>query len=279
MKPFKIGVMSDCFRLGPSEGVRKAAELGADGVQVYTVQGEMSPQRMDSAKRAQFKALCRQRGLAISALCGDMGGGFHDGRANDEKVRLSKAIVDLAVDLGSPVVTTHIGVVPQDTRTETYRTMLAACRELAEYADERGVTFAVETGPEKAKTLKRLLDDVGSPGLGVNLDPANLVMIVADDPVEAVYVLDDYIVHTHAKDGVQMRPVDPMEVYHGQTAPEHGQGFKEVPLGQGGVDWHAYLNALDDIGYTGYLTIEREVGDDPAADIASAIAFLREKIA
>jgi sugar phosphate isomerase/epimerase len=279
MRPFKIGVMSDCFRIGPIDGVRKAAELGADGIQVYTVRGRMSPEQMDAAARAEFKALCRTCGLAISALCGDVGGGFHDPAENPDKVRRSKAIVDLAVDLGADVVTTHIGVVSQDARSATYRTLLAVCRELAEYAAEQGVTFAIETGPEPAATLKRFLDDVGSEGLGANLDPANLVMVLAEDPVQAVYTLADYIVHTHAKDGVQLRAVDPMEVYHGAAPPEQAPGFKEMPLGQGAVDWDAYLNALEEVGYTGYLTIEREVGDDPAADIAAAISFLRNKIA
>jgi L-ribulose-5-phosphate 3-epimerase len=124
------------------------------------------------------------------------------------------------------------------------------------------VTFAGETGPEKATVLKKLLDDVGSKGLGVNLDPANLVMVAGDDPVRAVRTLAKYIVHTHAKDGVQIA-----------GGPE--PSFKELPLGQGGVKWEAYLRALKAIGFDGFLTIEREVGDDPGKDIADAVAFLR----
>jgi sugar phosphate isomerase/epimerase len=110
--------------------------------------------------------------------------------------------------------------------------------------------------------LKNFLDSLGAKGLRVNYDPANLVMVAHDDPVQGVYVLKDYIVHTHAKDGKAT----------GEKT------FLEVPLGTGGVDYENYLKALNDIGYNGFLTIEREVGESPAADIKLAFDFLEEKL-
>lgn len=282
-KRFKIGVMCDSFRLPVREGVKKSSELGADGIQVYVVKGEMAPENMDRQVRADFRSLCADQGLEISALCGDLGGhGFQRADENVSKVERSKAIVDLAVDLGTKAVTTHIGVVP-DEKGETYENMRSACEELGKYAESKGVAFAIETGPEPAARLKSFIDDVGSPGIGVNLDPANLVMVCNDDPVAAVYTLKDHIVHTHAKDGVQLQPCDPAQVYHsfavgGVEGLDIGTLFNEVPLGEGGVDWQKYLAALEDIGYTGYLTIEREVGDDPAADIGKAVEFLKKVV-
>ena len=119
---------------------------------------------------------------------------------------------------------------------------------------------------------------MGSRGVAVNLDPANLVMVTGDDPVKAVYTLKDYIVHTHAKDGIKLVDKSP-EIIYGLVEEEiqTGEAFREVPLGTGGVDFPKYLAALDDIGYQGYLTIEREVGENPAADIRTAVEFL-EKI-
>lgn len=278
MRSFRIGVVTDNLLLGTREGVRKAAALGAEGVQLYTVSGDMSPEQLTAAGRAEFKAFCADLGLAVSAVCGDMGGGFRDGDTNAAKVERSKAIVDLAVDLGTDVVTTHIGVVPEDPASPTYQVMLAACRELGECAASRGATFAIETGPETARTLKGFLDDVASKGIGVNLDPANLVMVTADDPVEAAHTLRDYIVHTHAKDGVQLHPCDPVQEYHGTPPAELGPAYEELPLGEGAVDWDAYLDALGEIGYSGFLTVEREVGNDRVGDVRSAIEFLRGKI-
>jgi len=141
-----------------------------------------------------------------------------------------------------------------------------------------GSHFAIETGPETAAVLKAFLDDLGSTGVAVNLDPANLVMVTGDDPVAAVYTLQKYIVHTHAKDGVNLRKCDPEIIYR---AIEHDNwdnepSFKEVPLGQGSVDFPKYMKALEDIGYKGFLTIERECGKDPAADITMAADFLRQ---
>lgn len=275
--PFRIGVMADSFRLGAVEGVRKAAQLGAAGVQVYTTSGPMGPDAMTPAKRAEFKKLCADLGIAISALCGDTGG-FRHAQANPGRIATSKKIIDLAADLGAPVVTSHIGVVPEDTKDDAYKALLAAMSELGPYAAKRHVTFAVETGPEKAVTLKHLLDDVNSPGVGVNLDPANLVMVLNEDPAAAVRTLGKYVVHTHAKDGVHEQDGDPMVNYEGANTGRPGAKYHEVPLGEGGVNWDDYLAALDQVGYKGFLTIEREVGDNPAADIAKAVAFLKHKI-
>jgi len=281
MKAMKVGVVVDSFRLPPLEGIRKAKEVGADGFQIYVVSGEMSPENMDARKRGDFRRFCGDLGLEIAALCGDLGGhGFERAGENPEKIARSKRIVDLAVDLGTRVVTTHIGVVPDDSASPIYRNQVGACRELGAYAADRGVTFAIETGPETADVLKGFLDEVDSAGVGVNLDPGNLVMVVADDPVVAVHTLKDRIVHTHAKDGVQLKPCDPVAVYGafaegGVDAFDFGAHFDEVPLGEGSVNWPAYLDALDRIGYRGYLTIEREAGEDRVGDIAAGVKFLR----
>ena len=79
-----------------------------------------------------------------------------------------------------------------------------ACAELSRFANEMGAYFAIETGPETADRLKSFLDGLGTKGVAVNYDPANFVMVTGDDPVQGVYTLKDYIVHTHAKDGVKL---------------------------------------------------------------------------
>jgi sugar phosphate isomerase/epimerase len=185
----------------------------------------------------------------------------------------------MAKDLETNIVTTHIGVVPNDPNHDRYKIMQEACFELAEYADSLDAHFAIETGPETSEVLKGFLDTLHSTGVAVNLDPANLVMVTADDPVKAVYNLKDYIVHTHAKDGRRNYYRAPEEVY-GLTEKKMlaEPSFTELPLGTGNVDFPAYLKALDDIGYHGFLTIEREVGSDPEKDIRTAVEFLNNLI-
>ena len=155
--------------------------------------------------------------------------------------------------------------------------MQEACFQLAQYADSLDAHFAIETGPEIAVTLKGFLDALHSTGVAVNLAPANLVMVTGDDPVQAVYTLKDYIVHTHAKDGKRNYYRAPEEVY-GLVESEMlaSPSFVELPLGDGNVPFPAYLKALEDIGYKGFLTIERETGDKPEADIRKAANFLKD---
>ena len=278
MYQFPIGVMVNSFRLPFRQAVEKAVEVGAKGIQMYTVSGEMAPENLTPQKRREVLDIIRSNGLVVSALCGDFGQGFGDSEKNPELIERSKRVLDLAKDLETDVVTTHIGVVPEDKNVERYKIMQEACFTLSRYADQNNAHFAIETGPERAEVLRAFLDSLGSRGVAVNLDPANLVMVTGDDPVKAVYTLKDYIVHTHAKDGIKLLDKSP-EIIYGLVAEEiqMGEAFREVPLGAGGVDFPKYLAALDDIGYKGYLTIEREVGENPAADIRTAVEFL-EKI-
>ncbi len=279
MPSFPIGVIVDSFRTDIKTAVKKAAQVGAQGIQVYVTSGEMSPENLTPKKRKEFLDLVKSNGLTISALCGDLGKGFGNKEENDEMIRRSKLILDLAKDLETNVVTTHIGVVPSDTNHERYKIMQDACFELSRYADEIDAHFAIETGPETSKILKEFLDSLNSRGVAVNLDPANLIMVCNEDPVDAVYNLKDYIVHTHAKDGKQLFYKDPEIIYGIVKDTENaGQSFIELPLGEGDVNWVKYLAALEDIGYTGFLTIEREVGDNPEKDIRNAVMFLENLI-
>jgi sugar phosphate isomerase/epimerase len=162
--------------------------------------------------------------------------------------------------------------------------MQEACAILGEYAAKSDVCFAIETGPEPAAVLRKFLDEIGSKGMGVNFDPANLAMVVGEDPAETVLEAGPYIVHTHAKDGKMLKKTDPKIVY--DTLAEGdvtdiqrlGEYILETPLGQGSVDFKRYLSNLEKTGFSGFLTIEREVGDTPENDIRLAVEFLKKLI-
>jgi L-ribulose-5-phosphate 3-epimerase len=262
---WKIGVIVDSLKLGVRAGVRKAAEIGANGVQLYVTEGELAPERMSHQDRADFRRFVQSCGLEISALCGDLFKGFLNHETNPFVVRRSRDFVDLAVDLGVTIVTTHIGKLPQDTGAQQWGWGVSAVQEVARYAEERGCRFAMETGPEEPALLLQFLERIQGKGIAVNYDPANLIMSGPFDHIGGVYILKDYIVHTHAKDGVCLRK---------RESPAKNLRL-EVPLGEGSVAFRYYLKALSEIGYTGYLTVEREVGDDPVSDIGKAVAFLR----
>lgn len=280
MHNFPIGVMLDSFRQPTKQALDSARAVGARGIQVYATRGEMAPENMNAQARRDFLSAVKDHGLVISALCGDLGRGFGNAELNPDLIEKSKRILDLAKDLETNVVTTHIGVVPGNRAHPRFAVMQDACGQLAAYADSLNAHFAIETGPETSSVLKSFLDGLYSTGVAVNLDPANLVMVTGDDPVQAVYHLKKYIVHTHAKDGRKLLDKNP-EIIYG-IVPDDGivtdAAFIEVPLGQGQVDFPRYLAALEEIGYQGFLTIEREVGDNPYGDIELAVSFLKEKM-
>ena len=286
MYQFPIGVMLESFRLPTPEAVKKAAEVGAKGIQMYSTNGEHAPENMTPAKCAELLDMLKSYGLRFSALCGDLGHGFGNAELNPSLIEKSKRIVDLSLTLECGIVTTHIGVVPQDPNHDRYKIMQEACFALAAYADSVDAHFAIETGPETSLVLKHFLDSLdslNSTGVAVNLDPANLRMVTGDDPVQAVYNLQKYIVHTHAKDGNLLVRGNP-EYLYGVTHPipeevKKTRYYEEVPLGTGSVDFPNYLKALEDIGYRGFLTIEREAGEDPAADIKTAYDFVKKSLA
>ena len=282
MYNFPIGVILESFKLERSQAIKKAAELGANGIQMYATEGENSPENLNASQRKALLDEVKSNGLVFSALCGDLGKGFGNKEQNPELIEKSKRIIDLALDLETNIVTTHIGVVPSDKNHERYKIMQEACFELASYADSVNAHFAIETGPEVSMVLKEFLDSLNSTGVAVNLAPANFKMVTGDDPVQAVHNLKKYIVHTHAKDGIKLRESNPEFIYKAvhPVPEEYGnvKYFEEVPLGTGQVDFPNYLKALEEIGYKGFLTIEREVGSTPEADIKTAYDFLKKTI-
>lgn len=274
----KIGVISDCFKKNTESAIRLASQMGFHGIQIYATTGEFSPEVLSEEDVARYNGLLLELGLEISALCGDMGGhGFEIAKDNPERIEKTKAIIDLATKLGTKVVTTHIGVIPEDTECEKYKVMLDALKACGEYAESCGVTLAIETGPECAPVLAKFVNAAGN-GVGVNLDPANFVMVTGQDPAEAVRLLGKKIVHTHLKDGKMLKKTDPVKIYNhfaegGIEALNVADYFIETPVGEGDVDFDEYVAALKEIGFDGYLTIERETGADPIGDIALARDF------
>lgn len=279
----KIGVISNSFRVDFKESVKKAAAVGAQGIQTYATNGEFSVETLDTLqKRRDTLKYVKENGLVFSALCGDFGGhGFMNPDENPERIRRSKAILDLALDLECTVVTTHIGVVPADKSNPRYSVMQKACCELGEYGDRIGASFAIETGPESAEVLLEFIQSLGVNGVRVNLDPANLAMVCGEDSANAAKLLGPYTVHTHAKDGIMLVRENP-EIIYGllkHDSIEKIEYFREVVLGTGAVNFDKYLPALAAAGYNGFLTVEREVGQTPEKDIRIAVDFLKEKLA
>lgn len=276
----KIGVLIDSYRTGLAEAICKAAQAGAEGVQFYASSAVIDdPQNLDSLKKT-----AADNNVAISALVAELGGhGFQFEEENKAKLERMKTVFEVAGEMGA-VVTGHIGVVSEDKNSKDYAVMVDAMCKLGESAKNAGTFFGIETGPESPENLFELLKNSHG-NVGVNLDPANLMMVRGVNAVHAVEVLHERIVYTHAKDGIHYRDCDAAAVYDAfarggfeQLQAETGKLFAETPLGEGAVCFLPYLAALRRFGYDGWLTIERETGADPQKDITLAVNYLKSQL-
>lgn len=168
---------------------------------------------------------------------------------------------DFAAWLGVRDMVTHVGFIPENPNEPEYAGVVSALRYIAQHCKQRGVNFLFETGQETPVTVLRAIEDLGMDNIGLNLDPANLILYGKGNPVDALDVFGTYVKGVHAKDGLY---------------PTNGRKLgQEVPLGQGKVDFPRLIARLKELGYDGALTIEREIsGPEQERDIRSAIARL-----
>jgi sugar phosphate isomerase/epimerase len=168
---------------------------------------------------------------------------------------------DFAVRVGVSSITTHVGFIPENSSDPLYPGLLEALGDVVAYCRQRNLTFCFETGQETPTTLLRVIEDLGRDNLGINLDPANLLMYGKANPVDALDVIGTYVRGVHAKDG---------------EYPTNGRFLgEEKPLGAGRVNFPVLVPKLKSMGFTGALTIEREIsGPKQIEDIMHAIELL-----
>lgn len=168
--------------------------------------------------------------------------------------------------LGVQAVITHLGFIPENANDPVFHDVVVAVRYIATHLKNLGLEFWFETGQETPVTLLRLIQAVGLPNLGINLDPANLILYGKGNPIDALDVFGPFVRNIHAKDGLY--PTDPMKL---------GQ---EVKVGEGRVRFPEFVRRLGEIGFTGEFIIEREIsGDQQNRDIAATVAYLKKLIA
>ena len=172
---------------------------------------------------------------------------------------------DFAKKIGVTDIATHMGFLPENPGTTEFHEVVAAIRAVAEYMKSNGQYLLFETGQETPVALRRVIEAVGTGNLGINLDSANLILYGKANPVDALDVFGKFVRGVHAKDGLY---------------PTDGQNLgEEVPICQGKVDFPALIDRLKELGYSGALTIEREIsGPEQIKDILEATAFLEKLI-
>ncbi len=236
--------------------------------------GELS---LDGAAERWDAALTAEHFTAITAVCSYAGEDYQDiptvqktvglvpEGTRAERVARTKAVSDVARKLGIDSVACHIGFISHDSGSTSYAEIRDVARDICDYCGKNGQSFTLETGQEPAKVLLQFISDVKRQNLKINFDPANMILYGTGDPIEALGVLGKNVISVHCKDG-DWPPVDQPEALG-----------VEKPLGEGSVDFPAFLSKLKEIGYRGVLSIEREEPDEAkrAADIRKAVSLLR----
>lgn len=182
------------------------------------------------------------------------------------RVETLKKGADFAKLIGVPSLTTHVGFIPENLTNPLYPGVISTLKDVVEYCDSLDLEFWFETGQETPVVLLRVIEELGYDNLGINLDPANLLMYGKANPNDALDIFGEYVKGVHAKDG---------------EYPTNGKQLGvEKPLGEGKVNFPVFIRKLQALNYTGALTIEREIsGPQQIADIKRAITYLNTLIA
>jgi sugar phosphate isomerase/epimerase len=274
MEKWPLGVFAS-IDAGLGVKLEVAHELGVPTVQLHAPHKETrTPER---AK--EFLKKLDAMGIRITCVFGGFEGesyadiptvvktvGLVPPETRAARLQEMKEISDFAKLLGVAAVGLHIGFVPHDPSDPMYREVVAVTRDLCNHAQRNGQTVNLETGQEPADTLLAFIGDVGCDNLGINFDPANMILYGSGEPIAALKKVGKYVKSVHCKDGT--------------WAKNPGQEWgAEVPLGEGDVGFENYLRTLDAAGYHGPLTIEREIPQEPErqkAEIGRALKLLRE---
>ncbi len=277
MEKWPIGVFAS-VDAGLGVHLDVVQELGIPTIQVHAPHKES---RTPEAAQA-FLDRCNSAGIQITCVFGGFDGesyadipttkttvGLVPLETRAARVAEMKEISDFAKLLGCDTVALHIGFVPEDRDSEDYKMLVKDTQQLLDHVKVNGQGLNLETGQETADHLLDFISDVSRDNLKINFDPANMILYGTGNPIEALKRVGHLVASVHCKDATWAA--------EGKRGEEWGA---EVPLGEGDVGMSTYIQTLDDLGYTGPLTIEREIPEDreqQKADIGKAVSLL-EKI-
>lgn len=265
----KLGVLIH-LQKNIEEEFKKVADLGFSSCQLCSWDESL---RTDEMADKVIEA-SRKYGVEISTFwcgwSGPMVWDFYEGphtlglvpeEYRSERVRQLMNGSDFAKKINVKNLATHAGFLPEVPDTKEYEALIECLREVACHIKENGQYFLFETGQETPVTLRRVVEDIGTDNLGINLDPANLILYGKANPVDALCVFGELVRDVHAKDGCY---------------PTDGKHLgKETPIGGGMVNFPLLISKLKEVGYDGPLTIEREIsGDEQIRDVVAAKEFL-----
>jgi sugar phosphate isomerase/epimerase len=248
----------------PEELLAKVAEIGIPRLQIA-----LDPFRENPGVWNNFHDLAKSRGVTcVSGMFGTVGedyttmetirrtGGVVPDQHWDQNWKNIQETAELAAKMGLKLVTFHAGFLPHEERDPDFKKLLERITRIADLFAKHGLDLGFETGQEEAGTLKIFLQKLGRKNVGVNFDPANMILYDKGNPIEALRALAPWLKQCHVKDANKTK--------------KSGEWGEEVPAGTGQVDWKAFFQTLKELHFEGWCCIEREAGVQRVEDIRAA---------
>jgi sugar phosphate isomerase/epimerase len=255
----KLGVTLASLRLGIRDAIARTSSIGLKGFEIEATTGEVTYELSRTGRR-DFLHYFKSYRLEISALSGCFGRELSQGEGLEQLIDRTKKLIDLAVDLQSPVVTTMVGKVPTTPDNREWNRLWESLNELGKYAENFERVLATHIGESNPDELKKFLAGLKTQGIKVAYDPSAM-LIRGLDPVSGVRDLKGLVAHAYARD-----------------ITKGAKGFSETVPGEGAVPFKDYLMALYETGYVGYTIIKREAPGGQIEDIIRAKGFLERLI-
>lgn len=278
----QLGVCSWSLQpASPADLVYKVHECG-----VHAIQLALDPIRLDPAAWPLKETWKKIDGGNVAILSGMMAtrgedysslesirrtGGLRPDEHWQANLAAARQNAEIAHQFGIEIVTFHAGFIPHDVRDPDRAKIIDRLLEIADVFGEQDITIALETGQETAETLIAVLDDLDHPMIGVNFDPANMILYGMGDPIQALRDLALFIDQIHIKDALPARHIP-------GTPVENGGWGTEVVVGAGAVSWNEFFKVMEEEEINCNLFIEREVGTSGHRidDIKTAVKFLSQ---
>ncbi|HOX02012.1 MAG TPA: sugar phosphate isomerase/epimerase [Candidatus Paceibacterota bacterium] len=261
------------------DAIRRAAKLGYDAACIYAHRPLGFPIDLDSSRRRRIKDLYGELDLDMGAVvcCTNFLEANHVlVYPREKEILYVRACIDMARDLGStivrilaafygyfqnPMAGQGYGLSSFESRSrrvsrgedwlEAWHQAREAIAELARYAQDQGITLALQTHPEitvnNDDTLA-LLEEIGVPSLKIGLDLPLLESIEPGFVRKTVHRMKGLMAYSHT---ISLR----------KTLTVGGAviGWEEVTPGSelDPLPWEVFLQACHEIGYDGLLSAEQ----------------------
>ncbi len=257
MQRFRTAVATARFSPDLRDVVKLAAQAGATGLQ-FDARQQLKPANLSETGRRQLLHALSERELVVASLTFPLRRTLHDEEHLDTRVAAIKQAMQFAWDLKARVLTCRIGSIPETNEVDEWSRLRDVLSDLAGHGNHVGVTLSITPAGDAPKTLLSLINAVSTGPLGVDFDPAERVMS-RHDPVSSLRELHAVVTHVTVRDAIR----------------DADGGGRETPVGRGECDWEQLLAVIDEMNYSGWLTVSRTAGDDPFGDACRAVQYVQ----